>query len=500
VDHAELVAYHGRPALDLARATGEVDSALTERARLALREAGDRAASLHADAVAAAQYEDALALWPEDDHDRPDLLFRLGRALHRAYDPRAEEALEDARDALLTAGNADLAAETEVLLAYVAWDRGHGEETRSHLSRAHELVGASVTPAAARVLTTSARMRVISSEYETGQADAEAALAMAEDLHLDELRAHALTTIGMAKNFIADGSGIGDMEQALALALEIDSPIATAILNNLAVQAIIRGELSRSGELYAEALRVGERFGDTATIRFVRANLIWHDYMQGRWDTALTDADAFIAACEAGSPHTNEWAVRAIRARLRLARGNGQEAMADLRASVALAREKQDPFQTAAALQLLAATQAELGESTEACGHIDEIVELITAHGVHGATATFALEADKLGTVERLREAVERSPGSNVAWKDAATRILDGDLLGAAARYAAMPNPTLQAETRLHAGERLLDSGDHERGAAEIQKALKFHRSVAAAHYVRRAEEALGRERYSDSA
>jgi hypothetical protein len=174
--------------------------------------------------------------------------------------------------------------------------------------------------------------------------------------------------------------------------------------------------------------------------------------------------------------------------------------MADLRASVTLAREKQDPFQTAAALQLLAATQAEVGESTEACGHIDEIVELITAHGVHGATATLALEAEKLGTVDRLREAVVRSPGPNVAWKDVATRILDGDLLGAAARYAAMPNPTLQAETRLHAGERLLDSGDLERGASEIQKALEFHRSVDAAHYIRRAEEALGRERYSDSA
>ena len=259
-DHAEMLAYHWRSALDLARAAGEADDMLVERARLALRDAGDRATALNIHATAAAQYEDALALWPEDDAERANLLFRLARALHLGYDEKAEAALEKARDTLLTAGDSQLAAEAEVFLAYVAWNRGHGELTRSHLSRAQQLVGASVSASTARVLATSSRMRVIASEYEEGRAQAGAALAMAEQLGLDELRAHALTTIGMVKNYLAEGSGVDDMERALELALRIDSPIASSIVNNLAVQTIIRGDLGRTGELYAEAMRLGERF------------------------------------------------------------------------------------------------------------------------------------------------------------------------------------------------------------------------------------------------
>ena len=72
-DHAEMLAYHWRSALDLARAAGEADDMLVERARLALRDAGDRATALNIHATAAAQYEDALALWPEDDAERANL-------------------------------------------------------------------------------------------------------------------------------------------------------------------------------------------------------------------------------------------------------------------------------------------------------------------------------------------------------------------------------------------------------------------------------------------
>ena len=126
-DHAEMLAYHWRSALELVRASGGDDGELAERTRLALRDAGDRAYALNGHRVAVAQYEDALTLWPEDDKELPDLRFRLARALHGAYDDRAEEALATARDALLAIGDTDRAGEAESLSAHVAWHRGQGE-------------------------------------------------------------------------------------------------------------------------------------------------------------------------------------------------------------------------------------------------------------------------------------------------------------------------------------------------------------------------------------
>ncbi len=110
---------------------------------------------------------------------------------------------------------------------------------------------------------------------------------MATELGLDELRAHALTTIGMAKNDVDFGSGIADMERALEIALASDAPVASTIVNNLAVYAIFAGDFRRTDELYAEAMRLAERYGDAASVRFVRGNLFCLDFFLGRWDRAL---------------------------------------------------------------------------------------------------------------------------------------------------------------------------------------------------------------------
>ena len=126
-DHAEMLAYHWSSALELVRAAGGTDDELAERTRLALRAAGERAFALNSFSVAAAQYDEALELWPADG-ERPELLFRRARALYHAYDEeRREAALEEARDALLAAGDADRAAEAESFLTQVSWYRGDGE-------------------------------------------------------------------------------------------------------------------------------------------------------------------------------------------------------------------------------------------------------------------------------------------------------------------------------------------------------------------------------------
>jgi class 3 adenylate cyclase/tetratricopeptide (TPR) repeat protein len=305
-DHAEMLAYHWTAALELMRASGGDDDEVAERARYALRSAGDRAFALNSFPVAVAQYDDALALWPEDD-ERPDILFRLALALYWSYDEaRQQEALETARDALLAAGDTERAGEASAHLARVFWDRGQHELVDEHLARAEELAGDSVSVAAARVLAFSARIREIAGETERARLLSETAFSMADELGLDELRAHALTTIGMAKNDVDFGSGAADMERALEIAVAADSPVAAPIVNNLGVYATYAGDFRRTDELYAEAMRLAERYGDASSVRFNRGNRVWLGFMLGRWDQALESADRFIAECEAGSPHTLE--------------------------------------------------------------------------------------------------------------------------------------------------------------------------------------------------
>src|SRR6266446_3973064 len=81
-DHGEMLAYHWRAALELAQAAGLDAGDLAERTRFALRGAGDRAFALNAYDAAVGYYGEAVALWPPDDDERPDLLFRQAHALH----------------------------------------------------------------------------------------------------------------------------------------------------------------------------------------------------------------------------------------------------------------------------------------------------------------------------------------------------------------------------------------------------------------------------------
>jgi class 3 adenylate cyclase/tetratricopeptide (TPR) repeat protein len=491
-DHAEMLAYHWSSALELVRASGGDADELVLRTRLALRDAGDRAFALNGFATAAAQFEAALDLSPDDDAERPVLLFKRAVALHWSYDDRQQEALEQARDALITIGDTDRASETESFLARVHWDRGEHELAHEHLARAEELAGDSVSVAAARVLAFSARIREIDHEVDEGRRLAEAAFAMATELGLDELRAHALTTIGMAKNDAGDTSGVEDIERALEIALEIDSPIAGTITNNLAVYATWAGDFPRTDELYVEALRLAERYGDASTIRFVGGNIIWLDFMVGRWDRALAAADAFIAVCEAGSPHTMESAVREVRAALAIARADRDGALGDQTRALELADLQQDQLSS---LVSAAVIYAELGQMDDARSFAAQVPPLVRQVGMHGSMARLALHADELGVGDELREAAATHTGPRVsAWTQPGgliERILAGELDVAADLFRSAGNPTIEANIRMHAGLRMLAAGRTADAQIELERALGFYRTVDASLYIAQIETAL---------
>ena len=104
-DRAEMLAHHYLSALEFARAAGQEVEPIAERARVALREAGDRAYTLSAFAAAASFYRGAVELWPLDDPERGHLLLRYGRSLFLS-DWRSDVSgiLEEARDLLLGSG------------------------------------------------------------------------------------------------------------------------------------------------------------------------------------------------------------------------------------------------------------------------------------------------------------------------------------------------------------------------------------------------------------
>ena len=173
-DHAEMLAYHWRSSLDLARASGRETPELIDETRLALRNAGDRAVALNAFRPAEAYYREALVLWPDEASDRADLLFRHAHALYIGADERRERALEEARDALLVAGDTDRAAEAEAYLSRMAWFAGHRDAANAHLDRAAELLeGAGPSVGKVRVLSFAARMRFLGGEGDEDSAHCE---------------------------------------------------------------------------------------------------------------------------------------------------------------------------------------------------------------------------------------------------------------------------------------------------------------------------------------
>jgi class 3 adenylate cyclase/predicted ATPase len=499
-DHAEMLAYHWRSALELVQAAGGDADDLTQRARVALRDAGDRASALNAFGPAEAYYAEALALWPDTDAERPYVLFRRGEALHAAGDERRERALEEARDALIAAGDRETAAEAEAYLSRAAWYAGRSDDAEAHLDRAEALLeGSGPSIAKARVLAFSARLRFLAGAEVDAIPIAEEALALAEEYDLDEIRIHALTTIGSSKMRLDIATGQEELERAREIAAATNSALLSTVLNNLAVIASQRGDILRAGELYREGIRDAERLGDRDSARFNRGNLLYVDFFTGRWDEAYDDADRFIAECET-SPHYQEGAARAIRSFIRLARGDRAGALADLDRLLALARDAKDPQRMMGALLQCARgytlldhdPQAALAFATEAIALAREHLNLADYLG------QIATVAKQLGIRGEVREVVARSP-AETPWKQAALAAAEGDFVRAADIHARAGAVTIEAEHRFAAAEELVESGRCAEGEAELEKALAFCRSVGATFYLERGE-ALLAEDQRDSA
>ncbi len=489
-DHAEMLAHHYWSVLELSRLAGQDVAELTPRARVVLGEAGDRARSLGAHVAAVRFYRGALELWPEDARtEQADLLFRIGLAHFAAGDEERIVSLADARQALLDVGDRSRAAEVDSLLAEAAWMSGDRDRCFEHLKLAEELVrDEPPTAAKARVLSQLARFQMTAGRLDS-ELGAEA-LELSESLHLDELRATNLVTIGTARATAGDRAGKDDIQRGLDLALDRNLPgIAYRAYNNLANVVDHRdGRLREALELQLESDRLARELGNKIWLRFTEGNIVLVMRELGEWNEFARRADDFLALSDSAGPHYLDGPVLGSRALVRLARDDTASAVDDTLEALSRARRAGDQSSLLPALGTCATVLAEAGRRQEASRFAHELLAADANWADTGADS-FMWAVAPLGLLERARPGLEAALGG--PWKDAALAVFDGDYPRAAELFDEIGAVPHAATARLKAARVLIEAGRRAEGDAYLQAALSFWRSVGATRYVRAGEALL---------
>jgi class 3 adenylate cyclase/tetratricopeptide (TPR) repeat protein len=492
-DLADMVAYHYLSALDLNRKAGREDADLVARTRAALVEAGDRSFALNAFPAAARFYGEVLALSPESDPGRPRVLLDYGRALFHA-EGGGMEALREAADELLDAGEVELAATALVAIADIYFFvEGQGLEASRNLDMAVELL-AERPPSREKAITLANRARF----FMIGERAAEAievgreADAMAEDLGLADLQANVLNTIGVARVQSGDIGGFEDMEKSIAIAPPHSYERMRA-LNNLAATLAQVGDLKRADDLWAQSLEAAQRYGHAVALKWIESQGLDQLYWNGEWDELMERTNEYLAQDEPGSASVQELDAHIFRARVRLARDDTQGALEESAAAVELARTEGDPQIVFPALATHARVLLESGREPEAAALADELLDSWSKNPASTAGPWMSELAPVLAALGRESDilAAHERASLRTRWLEAAVKLAAGNAVGAAEDYAEIGAEADAAITRVRAAEQLVSAGRREEAEAQLELALEFLRTAGAERYVREAETML---------
>jgi tetratricopeptide (TPR) repeat protein len=489
-DRADMLAHHWLAAVRYAEAAGRDPTGLADRAYAAVVDAADRALSLNATAAAISFYEQALALRREGEEPEPEVLLHYGRSLYVAADPRAAQVLASARDRLAEAGDGEGEALAESALGHLAWMTGDTEASRERLERSVRLVeGLGPSPVKARVLAFAAGLEMVAGRHAEALPIATAALELAEGLGLDDLRTHALTTIGSSRVHLDDERGLEDLERAIEIGRSARSPEAARASHNLGVGLFLLGDLRRFRELNGMARSYAEDFGGGQIGRFLSGTAPGIAYFTGEWADAERLAFAFLSE-SAKSPHYQEPNVRIVRSAIRFARDEG-DVRDELERSLALLEPIRDPQARDVPLSLAARLFLESGDPERARTVAEAALENADSRETPVALVTIGIVARALKLESRLA-AVLPAPGDHDSpWMHAARALLEERFVDAAEIFERMPLPVEAAGARLRASRALLADGCRIEADEQLQRSLAFWRSVGATRYVREAETLL---------
>jgi DNA-binding SARP family transcriptional activator/class 3 adenylate cyclase len=488
-DLAELLAHHYGSALEFARLAHQEIGPLEERARVALRNAGEHALTLYAFPGAVRLFRRALELWPSDDPERPHLLLSVGKSLFWA-ERGGDVELAEARDALVEAGELGHASQADVLLSRLALARGDRDEASARALAAVDLLRDSEpSQQQAEAVSNLVAFHAVWGESDQALEASVQALALAETLALDEVKAEILTYRGHARIQSGERDGLRDLEQAVALAEALDSIGLVRRYATLATTLELLGELGPAWEIYERGRSAAERFGDAVGLHWLAAERLYEHYWCGDWNDAIGAAEALLEEPGAGY---GGYASRIVRAWIRLARGDVAGGLEDSSGALAFARQAKDTAALCQALALRARVLAESGHRDGAASLIDEVVGLSVGSGVLASfwTADFAEAARELGRgdeVSRLAESV-RMP---TRWLAAACRLVEDAHLDAADEFAVIGARPEEARARMRASAALAAAGRRSDAEHQLGLALDFYRAVGADAYLRVAETLL---------
>jgi class 3 adenylate cyclase/tetratricopeptide (TPR) repeat protein len=490
-DAAELLAHHYLSALEYSRAAGRDLGIISARARTALREAGRRAAALNAFRNAAKFFEAAVELTPIEDPEWPRVVLEHAEAAVYV-DLSSDRVLMNARETLL-AGDVHDAARAEMLLGEYRWLRGDHPGSNEHFKIAEGLAEQMTDDSAKlRVVANLSRFTMLADENERAVTLGRLALALAEKLGRDDMRAHILNNIGVARVALGDNAGLADLEESREIARGVGGPEYLRACGNLASVLSVHGQLRRAAELHREALPIAEEIGYEEPTRWLATEIAFDHMLIGEWEEARRLADELIRGFEI-SPFWIEPQTRICRARMLVAEGAIADAVFDADSAAELVRGTNVFQSLCGPTAFRARLHAELGERQDAANLLEELLQawVETRSGYVDIWVLDAWFAARSTDKEALLEsAIEKSP-LTVPWLDAVTSLMHRHAGAAGAMLEEIGAPSAAAEARLWLGEWLAGQGRQSEANVHLESSLSFWRLVNARHYAGRSESLL---------
>jgi len=283
-----------------ASAEGPEAEAIAIQARLALRGAADRAATLGAHREAVGYLQQALDV-TTDAADQADLLARAAKSASDGADNVAAEALaRRAVEVNREAGDVLGTATASALLGSVLLYAGQPAPAIEVLERAlADLPESASDEVRARLLTNLSRAYLRDDQAERAVEVVERALPLAERLGLDEVIADAFNNKGSGLSYLGRKREASALMQA-AIEIGHASGVVSAELrarSNLA--SVLWGDDPRRAlELQRGNLDLSQRVGNRGMANWILASLTVGSVASGRdWDRVLAEvADASLAA------------------------------------------------------------------------------------------------------------------------------------------------------------------------------------------------------------
>ncbi len=168
-------------------------------------------------------------------------------------------------------------------------------------------------------------------------------MEIAEELELDELRAHALNTMGVARATRGDRDGLADLERSIEIAVGASSPESVRGYFNLGSMLANFGDLRRAAELHTQARALADRYGDAAWTDWLEAERVYQHYWAGEWNEAEELAERLLGKAKDGASGRLELDGSLVSGWIALARGDVDAAVANADRADAFSRHADDP-------------------------------------------------------------------------------------------------------------------------------------------------------------